>query len=196
MAKDDVKSKGKKADDKDAPKKAVADDKDAPKKAAADDKDAPKKAAADDKDAPKKAAADEKAKPADKAAPEKAAARVAAKEHAKEAAHDDHGHGDHAHAHAHKGHKVNRREYWVIFVVLFVLTVIEVAVAQIPGIGKVALYVALIGLAVSKAAIVGLYYMHLKHESKYLKLTVALPFAAPAVYALVLIAEGAWRLNR
>jgi caa(3)-type oxidase subunit IV len=55
---------------------------------------------------------------------------------------------------------------------------------------------ALVGLAVTKAAIVGLYYMHLKHETKILKFTVAIPVAAPAFYALVLISEAAWRLTR
>jgi caa(3)-type oxidase subunit IV len=170
MAKDDAKAKGKKADEK----KAEPEEKASAKKAA-DTKDAPKKAA-DTKDAPKKA--EPKAEP-----------KAAAKE-----AHGDHGHGDHGHG-AH-GHKVDRKEYWKIFVVLFVLTVLEVGVAQIPGIAKSLLYIALIGLAVTKAACVGLFYMHLKHETKYLKLTVALPFAAPTVYALVLIVEGAWRATR
>ena len=139
----------------------------------ASEKDASKKGASDAHDTPKKAA------------PESVAAARSA---AKEGAHGAHSHGVHAHA----GHKVDRKQYWVIFVVLFVLTVLEVGVAQV-GIGKTALYLALIGLAVTKAAAVGLYYMHLKNESKYLKLTVALPFAAPALYAVVLIAEGAWR---
>ena len=98
-------------------------------------------------------------------------------------------------AHAHE-HAPNRREYWVIFAVLFVLTVLEVGVAQMPGISHTLMTIALISLALTKAACVGLFYMHLKHETKILKATVALPFAAPAVYALVLIAEAAWRLTR
>jgi len=40
---------------------------------------------------------------------------------------------------------------------------------------------------------VGLYYMHLKYETRVLKLTIAIPLATPAFYALVLIAESAWR---
>jgi caa(3)-type oxidase subunit IV len=55
--------------------------------------------------------------------------------------------------------------------------------------------VGLIGLAVTKAACVGLYYMHLKHETRALRLTVALPLAAPPFYALVLIGEAAWRFK-
>ena len=98
--------------------------------------------------------------------------------------------------HAGHEHKPNRREYAVIFVVLFVLTVLEVAVAQLPGISHTLMGIALVGLALTKAACVGLFYMHLKHETKVLRAYVALPFAAPAVYALVLIAEAAWRLTR
>ena len=122
-------------------------------------------------------------------------------------AHDDHAHDDHAHAgHAHAaaahapgaahGHKPNITEYMVIFAVLTALTVLEVVIAQIPGISRKLLAVALVGLAVTKAGIVGLYYMHLKSETRVLKLTVALPLAAPTIYALVLMAEAAWRLAR
>lgn len=112
-----------------------------------------------------------------------------------------HGHGAakavaHGPAGAHAHHKPNLKEYFVIFLVLFVLTVLEVGVAKIPGLSKKVMGLALVGLAVSKAACVGLYYMHLKHETKVLKLTVALPFAAPAIYALVLIGEAAWRIAR
>jgi hypothetical protein len=43
---------------------------------------------------------------------------------------------------------------------------------------------------------VALYYMHLKHETKVLKMTVAIPMAAPTIYAIVLISEAGWRLLR
>ena len=129
---------------------------------------------------------------AQKGASKKAAA-AKAEEKPVEKAHDDKGHHEATHA---TGHAPNRREYMVIFAVLAVLTAIEVGVAQIPGIGKGSLTVALVGLAVTKAAIVGLYYMHLKHETQIMKLTVALPMAFPVIYAVFLIADGAWRLAR
>jgi cytochrome c oxidase subunit IV len=119
-------------------------------------------------------------------------------------AHDDHDHAPAGHAHAAvahapgaaHGHKPNIKEYMIIFAVLTALTVLEVVIAQVPGISKKLLAVALVGLAVTKAGIVGLYYMHLKSETRVLKLTVALPLAAPTIYALVLMAEAAWRLTR
>ena len=87
---------------------------------------------------------------------------------------------------------VNRKQYWVIFVALAVLTLLEVGVVYTP-IGWGLMVSALIGLAVSKAALVGLFYMHLKHETRVLKLTVAIPMATPALYAFVLIVEAGWR---
>jgi hypothetical protein len=53
---------------------------------------------------------------------------------------------------------------------------------------------ALVGLAVVKAATVGLFYMHLGHESMVLKMTVMVPMCLPGFYALILIMEAAWRL--
>jgi caa(3)-type oxidase subunit IV len=100
-----------------------------------------------------------------------------------------------AHPHG-AGHKVNLREVFTIFGVLFALTVLEVVVAQLKDIPHSLVVLALVGLAVTKAACVGLYYMHLKDETRVLKLTVAIPMATPAVYAVVLISEAAWRLTR
>lgn len=90
---------------------------------------------------------------------------------------------------------VDRKQYWKIFVVLGVLTALEVGVAYIPGINKGLMVSALVALALTKAGCVGYYYMHLGHETGPLKLTVAVPFAAPAIYAVVLITEAAWRLT-
>ncbi|MBI2893240.1 MAG: cytochrome C oxidase subunit IV family protein [Deltaproteobacteria bacterium] len=91
-------------------------------------------------------------------------------------------------------HARSKREYWKVFVALGVLTLLEVGVAKMPGIGKPATIAALVLLAVAKAACVGLFYMHLRHETRVLKLTVAIPMAVPALYALVLVSEAAWRL--
>jgi len=89
----------------------------------------------------------------------------------------------------------SRKQYLVVAGVLTLFTMLEIGVVY-TGMARGLVIAALIGLAVSKALAVALYYMHLKHETKYLKMTVALPFAAPAVYALVLIAESAWRIIR
>jgi cytochrome c oxidase subunit IV len=90
---------------------------------------------------------------------------------------------------------VNRKQYWFIFLYLLVLTVAEVGVANVPGLGKALVVSALILLAVVKAALVGLFYMHLMHETNLLKWSVAIPLASPVLYAVVLIAEVGWRLR-
>ena len=89
---------------------------------------------------------------------------------------------------------VSRKQYLMVFVALTVLTILEVGVVYVPGIGKVALGSALVLLALAKAWTVGWFFMHLNHETKHLKLTVALPFIFPAIYAFGLIMEATWRL--
>jgi cytochrome c oxidase subunit IV len=89
---------------------------------------------------------------------------------------------------------VNRKQYWIIWLYLLILTVVEVGIVYIPGIAKPLLVSALFALAIVKAAMVGLFYMHLKHETNVLKWTVAVPMASPVLYAAVLIAEAGWRL--
>lgn len=131
------------------------------------------------------------------AASEKAEEHAAAKE-----AHDDH--ADHAHAekahgddHGDHEHKPNRKEYWVIFGLLLLLTVLEVGIAQPSlGISKTLMRLGLVSMALAKAALVALFYMHLKHETRVLRLTVFIPLATPALYAVILISEAAWRLIR
>ena len=89
---------------------------------------------------------------------------------------------------------VNRKLYWKIFAALTILTVLEVGLVYVPGISKVLMGIGLCTLALVKATLVGWFFMHLGHETKPLKLTVAIPMCVPAFYAFVLIAEAAWRL--
>ena len=90
---------------------------------------------------------------------------------------------------------VSRKQYLMVFLALTILTVLEVGIVYVPGIGKFGLGSALVLLALAKAWTVGWFFMHLNHETRHLKLTVALPFLFPALYAFVLIAEAAWRLT-
>jgi cytochrome c oxidase subunit 4 len=88
---------------------------------------------------------------------------------------------------------IPRALYLRVFGVLAVLTVAEVAVIYVPGVSRGLLITALTLLALAKAALVLLYFMHLRHESRGLRLTVLVPFALPAVFAAVLMAEAVWR---
>jgi cytochrome c oxidase subunit IV len=89
----------------------------------------------------------------------------------------------------------SRRPYLIIFGLLFAFTILEVVVA-LPslGVGRGLKISALILLALTKAGMVALWFMHLKSEFKALRWSVMIPFAFPALYAFVLIAEASWRL--
>jgi caa(3)-type oxidase subunit IV len=89
---------------------------------------------------------------------------------------------------------VNRKQYWVIWLYLLVLTLAEVGVANVTSLSKGWVVSALLLLALVKVALVGLFYMHLVHEANVLKWAVAIPMASPVLYAVVLIAEAGWRL--
>jgi caa(3)-type oxidase subunit IV len=102
---------------------------------------------------------------------------------------------DQAHAASHG--KSHRREYFIVFALLAIFTVVEVIVANPAlGINRVVVGFTLVLLAVTKASFVGYFFMHLKQEMKALKMTVVIPFLFPLIYALVLIAEAGWRLIR
>lgn len=87
----------------------------------------------------------------------------------------------------------HRREYWFIFLWLTALTALEVGLVYLP-ISKPLMVSGLLALALAKATLVALFYMHLKHETQVLRSVVGYCLAIPAIYAAVLIAEAGWRL--
>jgi cytochrome c oxidase subunit 4 len=74
-------------------------------------------------------------------------------------------------------------KYMLIFLFLFILTVAEVLVAFVSHMPKVALILILLVLALWKALLVALYYMHLKFEPKKLWIVAAVPL--PLVLILI-----------
>ena len=99
---------------------------------------------------------------------------------------------DHA-EHITAAHAAHRVQYLTTFIVLGALTLVELGVSRTQGIARTAVVVALVTLAVAKAALIALFYMHLRYETRVLRVTVFAPLLAPALYGLVLIAEAAWR---
>ena len=79
---------------------------------------------------------------------------------------------------------------------LLAATALELGVARTPGLPPQRVVLALVALAVSKAALIALVFMGLRRETGALRLTVLGPMAAPAIYALVLMADAAWRYGR
>ena len=96
-----------------------------------------------------------------------------------------------------RGHGAHGRgQYLVIVAVLAVLTLVELGVARTPLIARPAAVAALVALAVAKASLIGLFFMHLRFETRVLRLTVLGPLLAPAAYGIVLMADATWRLTR
>ena len=93
-----------------------------------------------------------------------------------------------------RGGEAGRGQYLVAFAVLIALTLVELGVARTGGIPRGAVIAALVLLAVAKAALIAAFYMHLRYETRILRITVLGPLVAPAVYGLVLMADAAWRL--
>jgi cytochrome c oxidase subunit 4 len=88
------------------------------------------------------------------------------------------------------GHHSSKKKYFVVFVALTALTLLEVAVAQVLKEQRGTMIALLVALALVKAGCVALYYMHLADERRGLKLTVGIPMLFPPIYAIVLIVEA------
>jgi cytochrome c oxidase subunit 4 len=99
------------------------------------------------------------------------------------------------------GHAVPRGatrwvQYVIVFGVLSALTLVEVGVATTGGIARPAAIVALLAIAVAKAALIALFYMHLRFETGILRWTVLGPLVAPAAYGIILMLEAGTRALR
>ena len=79
--------------------------------------------------------------------------------------------------------------YMTIFWYLAILTVVEIAVIFLP-IAKMAIAVMLISLATAKAAMVALYFMHLRLEVKTLGYIALTPVLIGTLLVLVLLPDS------
>lgn len=84
--------------------------------------------------------------------------------------------------HAHGEHKAHVNP-WIVFAVLALMTVIEIIVA-LPalGISPATLSPLLVAMALVKASLVALYYMHLRYENPVFLII----FIAPTLFAVLL----------
>jgi caa(3)-type oxidase subunit IV len=80
------------------------------------------------------------------------------------------------------------RRYIQIFVWLGVLTALEIGVTYLP-LGKIAIGAMLVLLAGTKAALVGLYYMHLVHEKRTLTWIAVTPAIICVFHILMLVPD-------
>ncbi len=92
-------------------------------------------------------------------------------------AHNDHGHDDHAHP--------TEKSYWIVFLILAVVTALEVAWSYL-GLEGPALVIPLIVMMVFKFLVVAGVFMHLYFDLKMLNGNVfTMAFASAMVLALI-----------
>jgi cytochrome c oxidase subunit 4 len=78
--------------------------------------------------------------------------------------------------------------YMGVFWWLLVLTIIEIGVIYMP-IAKMAIAILLVVMAVTKAALVALYFMHLKFERRTLAMVALSPFVLCVFLILMLMPD-------
>ena len=83
----------------------------------------------------------------------------------------------------------NHPNYMKIFWALAILTVVEIAVVFMP-LGKLVIGAALVVLAVWKAALVAMYFMHLRFETKTLGWIAITPLAIATLLVFLLLPDG------
>lgn len=92
--------------------------------------------------------------------------------------------------HVHVSHK---KEYFFVFFMLTLLTVVELIIPTMK-ISQFAKGSSLTLLALGKAFLVAFSYMHLKEETKWLKIIALIPISA-FVYTVVVILDSLYRYN-
>ena len=90
-----------------------------------------------------------------------------------------------AHAAAHRG-----PNYMTIFLLLFVLTVVEIGVIFLP-IAKLVIAILLVSLALAKAGMVAAYFMHLALEVRTLAAIAITPLVIGTLLIVVLMPDHA-----
>ncbi|MBV7337914.1 cytochrome C oxidase subunit IV family protein [Chloroflexi bacterium TSY] len=84
--------------------------------------------------------------------------------------------------------KHEKRPYLWVFLWLAVLTIIEVLVTYL-GLSQMALITVLGLLAISKALLVALYYMHLRYDNPILALIGGFPFILSVIMIIILLTD-------
>jgi cytochrome c oxidase subunit 4 len=97
--------------------------------------------------------------------------------------------GEHTTNVASSDHGHEAPKYMLIWLYLFILTALEVGVALLQMFPKWVIVVSLLAMAVWKAVLVAMYYMHLKFEPRRLQLVAVAPLPAVAVMIIVIMME-------
>jgi cytochrome c oxidase subunit 4 len=81
--------------------------------------------------------------------------------------------------------------YWMVWAGLAVLTMVELGVAFLPWSRRL-IVVLLIGLAVWKALLVALYFMHLRFEKNRMRIFALAPLPLTVIIVVAVLTEFVW----
>ena len=81
--------------------------------------------------------------------------------------------------------------YWAVWVYLLVLTVVELGVAFLPW-SKQVLLLALLAMAIWKALLVALFFMHLKWEGNRMRVFAIAPLPLTVIIVIAVLTEYVW----
>jgi len=90
-----------------------------------------------------------------------------------------------------EGSKHTHPNYMAVFVALGVLTAVELGVAFLPW-SQMTRIIILIALAVWKAVLVGLYYMHLRYEPTRVRWLAVAPLPLAVILVFLVTREFRW----
>jgi len=81
--------------------------------------------------------------------------------------------------------------YWAVWLMLLILTLFELGVAFLPW-SKEILILLLLGMAVWKALLVAMYFMHLKWEGNRMRIFAIAPLPLTVIIVIAVITEFRW----
>ncbi len=90
-----------------------------------------------------------------------------------------------------KGAAHAQPNYWTIWAYLLLLTVVELGVAFLPWSKEIQLLV-LLALAIWKALLVALYFMHLKFEGNRMRIFAIAPLPLTVIIIVAVLTEYVW----
>lgn len=88
--------------------------------------------------------------------------------------------------------QTHERHYGKIFLGLLALTLLEIVVAGFHFMPKILIVLSLIGLAIAKALMVAMFYMHLKFEKKLLYVIAF----APLIFSIIMTQAVGFDMKR
>ena len=89
------------------------------------------------------------------------------------------------------GEDFQHPNYWAVWAFLLILTLAEVGVAFLPW-SKNVLILLLLGMAIWKALLVALYFMHLRFEENRMRIFAIAPLPLTVIIVVAAITEYVW----